>query len=46
LEIQVKTQRSIEEGLHTLYACMPCDQCKYKSTRPMVCSQCSILSEE
>ena len=46
LEIQVKTQRSIEEGLHTLYACMPCDQCKYSSTRPMVCSQCSILSEE
>ena len=37
------TQQCVEEGLHIVYACRPCDLCKYTETRPRVCLACSVL---
>ena len=45
-ELQEKTLRSVEEGLHAVYACRPCDQCKSVRTRQRVCHTCIIVSEE
>ena len=45
-KLQEKTLRGVEEGLHAVYACRPCDQCKSVRTRQRVCHTCIIVSEE
>ena len=45
LLLQKKIEAQVHDGTHIVYACKPCQLCRFVGTRPLACTVCVELSE-
>jgi hypothetical protein len=45
LLLQKKMEEQVHDGTHVVYACNPCQLCRFFRTRPLACTVCVKLSE-